>query len=274
MPIVQQSRAGRPVWAELGTTNPDAVSKFYETLFGWTRYEVFQGGNAAYWMWHKNGLDVAGMYHLAPPLTDQGIPPHWLLYFGTEDAEVSAARARESQGGVLFGPMDVGEAGRSAWLVDQHGAMFAVWQAKGHIGFGLERESGALCWAELVTPSFDRSIAFYGHLFGWSYVERSPDTRRGPAKYLEWMTGDGPASQDEPFGGALEMTAAWKGIPPHWMPYFQVDDLDAALSVVASCGGSVAYGPISMTGVGNLAMVADPAGVHLSIIEPEVDSCT
>lgn len=186
-----------------------------------------------------------------------------MVYFATVDVEVMATRVKEAQGGILFPPFDVGESGRSVWCFDRHGAMFSGWQPKNHCGIRLSGEPGTLHWVELASPELDSSIEFYRDVFGWKAEPKTPDERGIPTRYVEWMV------DDAPVGGALQMTAEWKGIPPHWVPYFEVVDCEVAVELAKDLGGKVPHGAFPMSGVGQLALVEDPQGVVFMVIQPE-----
>jgi predicted enzyme related to lactoylglutathione lyase len=54
-----------------------------------------------------------------------GVPSHWHVYFGTADADATAAKAAELGGSVVVPPFDT-PVGRIAVLSDPQGAMFSV----------------------------------------------------------------------------------------------------------------------------------------------------
>ena len=94
------------------------------------------------------------------------MPPHWNTYFTAEDVDAVAQKAGEAGGTVLFGPMDVFEAGRMVMLQDPQGAAFGVWQPKQHIGCRVKQEAGAMIWNELVTSASASAIEFYEGVLG------------------------------------------------------------------------------------------------------------
>jgi len=53
-------------------------------------------------------------------------------------------QAKESGAFVIFGPMEVFDAGHAAILQDPQGAVFALWQTKDHIGVRIKGETGAV----------------------------------------------------------------------------------------------------------------------------------
>ncbi len=262
MQLLQRHPAGHPSWVELATSDVAGARPFYEALFAWTLTQSNPDGPGDYFMWQHQGHDIAGMYTLAGPALEKGVRPHWMVYFAVDDADALAAKVKDAQGALLFPPFDVGQSGRSAWCVDRHGAMFCGWQALSHCGMKVKGGPGTLNWVELATPELDVSLHFYTNIFPWTAEERSPDERGIPTRYIEWMV-DG-----APIGGALQMTAEWKGVPPHWVPYFQVADAPATVALAQELGGKAPYGHFGMAGVGQLALIQDPQGVAFMIIQP------
>jgi len=64
------------------------------------------------------------------------VPNHWLVYFATDDADATVAKAKDSGGEAVFGPQDIAEVGRIAVLKDPFGAVFAVIQPDPAMGTG------------------------------------------------------------------------------------------------------------------------------------------
>jgi uncharacterized protein len=58
-----------------------------------------------------------------------GTPPHWLVYFGTDDIEASSRRASELGGSELVAPTDIG-VGKIAVAQDPQGAVFALYSGQ------------------------------------------------------------------------------------------------------------------------------------------------
>jgi predicted enzyme related to lactoylglutathione lyase len=112
---------GALCWNELASPDHDASGRFYSDLFGWT-VEPIEGMPMPY-LTVKNsaGWNNGGIRPLMPP----GTPPHWLVYFGTEDIDASVAKALELGGTQLMEPMDIG-AGKIAVVQDPQGAVFAL----------------------------------------------------------------------------------------------------------------------------------------------------
>lgn len=67
-------------------------------------------------------------------------------------------------------------------------------------------------------------------------------------------------------GMATIPRSAGETVPPHWLPYFAVDSIEAALTCVRDGGGEVMAGPIDFP-AGKMAVVADPAGAVLGLFK-------
>jgi hypothetical protein len=111
---------GAMAWNELSSPDPEAAGAFYSGLFGWT-ISPSEGGGPPYWM-IRNGERYNGGIR---PIEQPGVPPHWLVYFGSDDADETVARVGELGGRAIVEPMDI-SMGRIAIVQDPQGATFAL----------------------------------------------------------------------------------------------------------------------------------------------------
>jgi uncharacterized protein len=182
------------------------------------------------------------------------VPPVWNSYISVQDADATAAHAKELGANVHAPPFDVMQAGRMAVIQDPQGAFFMVWQARDRFGATLVNAPGALVWNELGSPDLDASSAFYSGLFGWTIApfEGSPEP------YLSIKNGE--ANN----GGMRVLTPP--GVPPYWLVYFGVEDLDSALAKLDELGGTKHAGPIDIQ-MAKIAIVADPQGAVFALYD-------
>jgi hypothetical protein len=241
-------------WVELGTTDQPAAKKFYSDLFGWSVNDLPIGPDSFYTMLQLRGKDVAALCQLNPEQLAQGIPPHWLLYIAVESADEAAKAVIAAGGKTMMEPFDVFDAGRMTVAQDPAGATFGIWQARKHIGSQINNETNTFCWGELATRDTAAATAFYGQVFGWK-------AKTGDPTYTEFHLGD------QPFGGMLTMTPEMGDAPPHWAPYFAVNDCDATAEKAKSLGASMCVPPQDIPNVGRFAVIADPQGAVFSIIK-------
>lgn len=130
---------------------------------------------------------------------------------------------------------------------------------------------GEFWWAELMTRNADVSRAFYAKLLGWTPFAASLADPMQPAKpgepaYTMFMSGE------TPVGGMMSMSdmnpPMPAHVPPHWFIYFQVADIAKAVADVKRLGGKVVKEPFDVKGVGQIAIIEDPAGAMLGIGQP------
>ncbi|MER7722875.1 VOC family protein [Streptomyces sp. NPDC096323] len=251
---------GAPNWMDLGTPDLEGARAFYTALLGWE----FQAGGpetGGYGMFLLDGKTVGG----AMTVTEDQAKPSWSVYFQSADVDATAQAVEKAAGTVAFPPMDVLEYGRMGGFTDRAGAYFGVWQPRQNPGLGVVNEPGSLCWAELYTPDVPAAAAFYSAVFGWETTQTPyPD---GSGAYTVVRTAGG--GEETSFGGLVPLDAvpvrAVAG--PHWLPYIEVDDCDAAAAEVERLGGKLTLEPMEMEGVGTFANVADPYGAAFAVIK-------
>ncbi len=113
-------------WNELGTRDPEGAKAFYGAVFGWEPNDLEMEDGGTYTEWLVDGAQVGGMLDMRGRMPDE-IPPHWGVYFGTEDTDATVEKVKAGGGELLFGPMDI-EPGRMATVRDPFGASFNVMQ--------------------------------------------------------------------------------------------------------------------------------------------------
>lgn len=247
MPVVTSHPPGSFCWIELATPDAAAARSFYTSLFDWTVNEMPMGEMGTYFIFQYGGRDCAAMFQV----DSSEIPPNWMSYVLVTDADASSEQARSLGGQVIKGPFDVFDSGRMAVLSDPQGAVFAVWQARSHIGVGVRDEANTLCWNELQARDLEAAKVFYPAMFPWRMKE-SPE-------YVEWhLAGNA-------VGGMLPSQAPPE-VPSAWLPYFAVDDCDASLASAESLGGRAIVPAMDIANVGRFSVLADPQGAVFAII--------
>ena len=121
------------------------------------------------------------------------------------------------------------------------------------------RRAGTVVWVDLSTTDLDRSIHFYERLFDWHYDE----TKKPMGTYLVARTDSGDVA------GMMAQPAedAAAHIPPSWTVVVGDDHLDATLARARDLGGTVLQAPVAIPGDARLAVVADPAGAALALMQ-------
>ena len=245
-------------WVGLATSDPAAATAFYIDVLGWGAEELSAGDAGTYTALLKDGRDVAILYRQQPEARAAGAPPHWTSYISVEDADATAGRAAELGGAAVFrDPFDVLDAGRVAAIRDPTGAIVSLWQPRARIGATLVNEVGALCWNELATPDAELAMRFFGGLFGWEYESDE--------------SGYASINNAGRLNGAIrEQTEQERGVPPNWLPYFTVEDVDDAVRRAEQRGGR-RLTATSEVRTGRGAVVTDPQGAAFAFFEGATD---
>jgi predicted enzyme related to lactoylglutathione lyase len=240
---------GRFVWHELVTSDPSAAATFYASLFGWSVKENPMPSGGTYRMFSNGDLMVGGAM-AAPP----GVPSGWLVYVGVEDVDASAKKLSELGGTIMVPPTTVPDMLRFACGMDPQGAAFGL--LKG-IGPGSERppyegppRPGSFCWDELHTRDVAGAKKFYGAVLGWTGYA-------GDMDYWH-LTNAG-----KEIGGMTSFLGG-PNVPPHWLAYVAVADVDGVTKKVETLGGNVLVTPTDIPKVGRFSVVQDPTGAVFS----------
>lgn len=241
-------------WADFFSTDVEKTKTFLHELFGWTSQDMPTGeGRPDYTMFYLDGKVVTAGSQAFDPKQ----PSFWSNYITVDDVEAMTARAVSLGGSVMMPPMQVLEAGKMSVITDPTGANVSLWQPQNHQGAAIVNTVGAMCWNELYTPDIKKAKQFYSDLFGWTY-ETDPDN-----DYL-MIKNNGRSN-----GGMMPITPEMMGMPPCWMVYFTVADIEASVKRAAELGGSVHLPPMKV-GVGTIAMIAEPAGASFMLIQMSV----
>ncbi|MDQ0321854.1 putative enzyme related to lactoylglutathione lyase [Pararhizobium capsulatum DSM 1112] len=117
---------------------------------------------------------------------------------------------------------------------------------------------GTFVWYELMTTDTGAAKAFYTEVTGWS----AKDSGMPGVDYTLFCAPSG-----EQVAGLMTMpeSASKTNIPPAWLGYIAVHDVDGSAAEVTSNGGTVHRAPDDIPGVGRFAVVSDPHGAVFAL---------
>ena len=123
---------------------------------------------------------------------------------------------------------------------------------------------GEFCWTEITARDLDRSVAFYENVFGWQF--RRSASAGDDMEYIEFSTDGG-----EPIGGLYDVDKmpGRQEVPPHFISYVAVDDVNDTANLALELGGRVLRPPTDIPNVGRMAVIADPTGGTMALIKLE-----
>jgi len=259
MPQIDKHAPGTFCWVELATTDQEAAKQFYGSLFGWSVVDYPMGPSDVYSMFKLDGRDAAAGYTMREAERAQSVPPHWNLYVAVEDADATAARAVELGGKLPAGVFDVYTNGRMCVVIDPTGAPFCLWQPKQTQGIGVMGENNSYVWADLITGDRLGAKQFYEQLFGW---KMTPGHGKDESTYLHIT------ANEKGIAGIQPDVMRKPGVPPHWMPYFMVADIDGSTAKAKDLGATAYAPPMNVGESLRIAVLADPQGAVFSLFAP------
>lgn len=115
-----------------------------------------------------------------------------------------------------------------------------------------------IAWLDLTVPNAEELRDFYSNVAG---LTAEPLDMGG---YSDFVMRDRDGNS---LAGVCHARGGNTGIPPVWLVYFVVDDLDASLREVSARGGAVVAGPTAMGDGARYCVVRDPAGAHCALFE-------
>jgi uncharacterized protein len=118
---------------------------------------------------------------------------------------------------------------------------------------------GRFVWYELMTTDIETAKAFYANVVGWGTRDASM-----PGLLYSLFT-----VEKAPVTGMMNLPedARRVEVPPHWIGYVGVDDVDAAVDRTKQLGGTVRVPPTDVPNVSRFSVIADPQMATLALIK-------
>lgn len=116
--------------------------------------------------------------------------------------------------------------------------------------------AGQFCWNELATTNVKAAKDFYGKVFGWEFTDHD----------IGEMTYTMIKMNGKENGGIWAIPKdKEKDIPPHWMAYILVHDLEASLTKAKNEGATIVKPTTQAGDFGYFAIITDPTGAHIAL---------
>jgi predicted enzyme related to lactoylglutathione lyase len=247
-----QSLPGKVVWLDLATENPAYAQAFYGEVFGW-KFHAVPGAPSDYTLIENANGKVAGMFRHARP-EGAKVSARWLTVISVRDPQAAARVVQESGGQVLVPPKAVAGRGVHAVFRDPEGAVFGVLATEAGDPPDTPVNDGDVFWLDLFARDPQKEASFYAALFGYEVEVGQIQGRMRTVLSTNGIARAGVAPLPQ---GAPNAS---------WLPYILVDDVPATLARVRAAGGRVLMEPRADLLEGNVAVIADPQGGALGIV--------
>jgi uncharacterized protein len=258
-PLVQpangEHHVGKIIWLDLVTPDLNQAKRFYSGLFGWTFQSV--AGDPNYAVALLDGEPVAGILQRAVP-SGQQRQPAWLSFIAVGDVDAVTRAALAHGAKVLAEPKTYSQRGRQAVFADPDGAVFAVLSSSSGDPQDVLAAPGQWLWSSLLVKNADQEASFYHALFGYDVFELPSDDN---SKHVIL------SSDDYARAGVSALPGDAVRRHPHWLNFVRVEDAEAATAQAVALGGRVLVEPRVDRHGGKLAVVADPSGAPVGLME-------
>ncbi len=251
-------RPGAVLSADIAVPDHEREVRFYS--------RVLSTGENPLWredLMNNLGIPIIGLGARIPEYAH--LPLQWMPHIQVADVAASARRAIDLGGSELMHHRD--DDGLSQWavLLDPNGAAFGIIpvvpaDAVPPVDIPEGTPVGRIGWLDLTVPDASTTRDFYREVIGWSVhdVEMGDEGER----YADYAMLDGGG---DPAGGVCHARGVNLGLPPVWMLYLPVGDLDESLRRVEEEGGKVIKSARGKDGKYVYAAVQDPVGAHVAL---------
>lgn len=122
----------------------------------------------------------------------------------------------------------------------------------------MKNPAGSFGWADLTVEHADQVRDFYANVVGFTFSEVD-------------MGGYSDFCMNSPDDGQTKVGVCFargtnSELPPVWLIYFYVHNLDESLEKLGAGGGKIISGPKSM-GAARYAIIQDPAGAYCALYQ-------
>ena len=119
-------------------------------------------------------------------------------------------------------------------------------------------ELGTVLWRDLTVEDAEGIRDFYAEVVGWGFLPEN----MGAYEDYNMLSPD----SHQRVAGICHARGPNADLPPQWLVYVTVADVEAAASRCRALGGEIVTGPKDLGG-GRLCVIRDPAGAVMALWE-------
>lgn len=243
---------GKFVWADLVTDDIRAAQKFYSAMFGWTFYDY--GG---YLIGRNDDRPLCGMFQRPRP-KDREAQPRWFGYISVGSVERAEREVAKAGGRVVLPPQKMPKRGEQAVFADAEGALFGVVKSSSGDPQDFLADPGDWIWIQLLSRDARKAAEFYRAVAGYEIIENTTTNRQ--SDYV--LTSEGYARAT-----VRTIQSPDPKVQPTWLPFVRVKSVAESVALAKQLGGKVLVEPKPEVLDGKVAVVADPTGAAIGVME-------
>lgn len=120
-------------------------------------------------------------------------------------------------------------------------------------------EIGSVTWNDLTVPNAEEVRDFYCKVIGWKHES----VEMGGYSDFSMLT----PNEGKAVAGVCHAKGVNAGLPPQWLIYITVEDIDVSIKNCLELGGSVIAGPKKMGEQGKYCVIKDPADAAVALFQ-------
>ena len=122
-------------------------------------------------------------------------------------------------------------------------------------------ETGSIIWTDLTIGNAEKVKDFYSGVIGW----KSEPVSMG--EYNDFSMNSPETGRT--IAGICHSRGVNADLPPQWLIYFAVKDVDESAALCIKNGGKVIAAPRDMGKIGRYCVIQDPAGAVAALFSPK-----
>jgi predicted enzyme related to lactoylglutathione lyase len=244
---------GKFIWADLATDDVAKARDFYAKVFGWKFWGV-----GSYAVAMNDGQPLGGMFQKPRPANEPKAKPRWFGYISVPNVGKAERAVTKAGGRVLAPAKDFPKRGEQALFADREGAIFGVMKSSAGDPEDVLAEPGDWIWIQLLSRDARNAAEFYRAVAGYEVVENTSTNRLNDYVLV---------SKGFARGTVRTLVSKREDVNPTWLPYVRVKNVSETVGQVKQLGGSVLVEPKAEVFGGGVAVIADPTGAAIGIME-------
>ena len=252
-PPSAQHIPGKIIWHDLFTNNVKSSRRFYANVLGW-RFQYFGAGENGYTLIYNGRQRIGGIVPLKEGHTGN-TANQWISYISVPNVSQVSTHVVNNGGKVLLSPRRFERHGELAIFADPEGVPFGVLASSSGDPSDAMPQPGEWAWLDLMAKNPHRQAEFYQGIA--SYDVRRDKRGLEDNDYLLF-------SNQVPRAGVVSLPGS--KVLPNWLPYVRIKNVEDTITKVTRFGGKVVFEPNTRVFNGRLAIITDPSGAALGVV--------
>ena len=225
-------------------------------MFGWT-FQTIHTGDSDYAVALADGRPVGGLLQKSIPAGEHR-QSAWLTFIAVRDVDAAKRAALTHGAKVVADSRSYPARGRQTVLSDPEGAVFAIIASSSGDAADFLAAPGEWIWSSLLSKDPAAEAGFYQDVFSYDVFDLASDDG---LEHLILSSDDYARASANAFPGGSAHRH------PHWLNFVRVESTANAIAKAVALGGRVLVEPHVGRHGGMVAVVADPAGAPVGLME-------